>query len=265
LKEGSVKDEQILLKKRDGTFFIGSVSAVAVEDDEGNIKYYDGIIEDITERKRIEERIKKDLKDKEVLLKEIHHRVKNNLQVISSLLNLQAQNLDDEKTLAIFKESKDRIRSMALVHENLYKSPDLGIIDFAEYVKSLANGLFRSYTADPNKIVLHLKIADVALSVDVAAPCGLIINELISNALKYAFPPSLKRKAKIEIALTIKKDNNIELVVKDNGVGIPENVDMGTVDSLGLFLVNILVKDQLGGSLEIVREEGTAFHIRFKK
>lgn len=217
------------------------------------------------ERKRAEDQIQRDLKEKEVLLREIHHRVKNNLQVISSLLSLQLRYIKDEEALDMFRESQYRVRSMALVHESLYLSSDLARIDFSEYVRNLGNGLYRSYGVDPGRIALKTKIKDVSLTIDVAMPCGLVINELVSNALKYAFPPSFKEKGKIEITLHPTGKDKVELIVMDNGVGIPDELDIRNTESLGLHLVTILIEDQLHGKITLDRKGGTKFTMKFKK
>jgi two-component sensor histidine kinase len=215
---------------------------------------------DLTERKRAEEQIKASLQEKEVLLKEIHHRVKNNLQVISSLLYLQSKNIQDRQTLEMFQDSHYRVRAMALVHERLYQSQDLARIDFAEYVRSLANHLFRSYGVNTNVIQLKINVHNVFLGVDMAIPCGLIINELVSNCLKHAFPGG--RGGEIQIELPADDDGQCTLVVSDNGVGCPEDLDFRDTGSLGLQLVNMLV-EQLEGTIELDRGGGTAFEIRF--
>lgn len=217
------------------------------------------------ERKRSEDQIQRDLKEKEVLLREIHHRVKNNLQVISSLLSLQLRYIKDEEALDMFRESQYRVRSMALVHESLYRSSDLARIDFSEYVRNLANGLYRSYGVDPGRIVLKTKVKNVSLTIDMAVPCGLVINELVSNALKYAFPPSFKEKGKIEIILHPTRKDEVELIVMDNGVGIPDELDFRNTESLGLHLVTILIEDQLHGKVTLDRRRGTKFTMKFKK
>jgi len=212
--------------------------------------------------KRAEETIKASLREKEVLLKEIHHRVKNNLQIISSLLSLQSQYIKDKHVLEMFKDSQDRIRSMALIHEKLYGSRDLTRIDFAEYIKGLTKGLYRSYGVDPGRIGLNIKVENVSLRVDLAVPCGLIINELVSNALKYAFPPSWRGKGQIDISLSPTETNEIELVVQDNGIGMPEDLDIRQTESLGLRLVTILVEDQLDGRISLDTKKGTKFVMR---
>ena len=218
-----------------------------------------GVMRDITERKRAEEQIKASLKEKEVLLKEIHHRVKNNLQVISSLLYLQSRNIEDNQTLEMFQDSQHRVRSMALVHERLYQSQDMARVDFAQYVRNLANHLFRSYGVNSNLIRLKINVDDVFLGIDTAIPFGLIINELVSNSLKHAFPDG--REGEIRIGLRA-DDGEFSLVVSDNGVGFPRDLDFRDTQSLGLRLVNTLV-EQLEGTIELDRSDGTAFKITF--
>ncbi|MFQ6041306.1 MAG: histidine kinase dimerization/phosphoacceptor domain -containing protein [Candidatus Poribacteria bacterium] len=212
-------------------------------------------------RKQTEEQIKTSLQEKEVLLKEIHHRVKNNMQVIVSLLNLQRRYIKDEKYGEMFRESQNRIRSMALIHEKLYQSENLTNIDFAEYIRSLASTLFQTYEAY-GKIALKMNIEDISLSIDSAIPCGLILNELVSNSLKYAFPEG--KEGEIKIILRSADENEIELIVSDNGVGIPEDVDIKNTESLGLQLVATLTENQLDGEMQLNRTEGTEFRIKFK-
>lgn len=208
----------------------------------------------------IEERTRAE-KEKEVLLREIHHRVKNNMQVISSLLNLQSRSIKDKKSVEMLKESQDRIRSMALVHEKLYKSKDLANIDFNEYIKHLAQTLFRSYEVNRERIRLKLNIERVMLKIDKAIPCGLIVNELILNSIKHAFADGDSEE--IEVSLLFINENEVELTVSDNGIGIPEGIDFNNSGSLGLKLVNILT-DQIDGKLDLDRSKGTKFQIRFK-
>ncbi len=217
-------------------------------------------IEDITERKEAEEQFKESLKEKEVLLKEIYHRVKNNLQVISSLLNLQSQYIRDKQALEIFKETQNRVKSMALIHEKLYQSKDLSRIDSAEYIRALADKLFRSYRVNPDAIKLKSKVDNVPLDVNTAIPCGLIINELVSNSLQHAFPKH--RKGEIRIELRSDNDKKITLIVGDNGVGLPKDLDFRNTKSLGLQLVITLV-EQLEGTIELDRSSGTEFKIKF--
>lgn len=216
--------------------------------------------QDITGRKQAEEQIKISLKEKEVLLKEIHHRVKNNLQVISSLFNLQSRYINDIKSLEIFRESQDRIKSMALIHEKLYQSKDLARINFAEYIRNLANDLFRSYGVNLTDVTLKINVSNVFLGIDTAIPCGLIINELVSNSLKYAFPED--KKGIIRIDLYPDEYGKFILIIRDNGVGFPKHLDFRNMESLGLRLVKTLTK-QLGGSIELNSNNGTAFKIIF--
>jgi PAS domain S-box-containing protein len=219
-----------------------------------------GIGRDITEKKLSEEKLRQSLKEKEVLLKEVHHRVKNNLQVISSILNLQSSYVKDKKTLEILRESQNRIKSMSFIHESLYQTKDFSNINFTEYVTNLSNNLVHSYQSFEEQVNLDLKIQDVFLNLDLAIPCGLIINEILSNALKYAFPKN--NKGKINIRLTHRKQV-ITLVIQDNGVGLPAHIDYNNTESLGLQLVVTLV-DQLGGTIKLDRTIGTKFTIVFK-
>lgn len=262
LEKGFVKNEEVLLRKKDGTPFLGSICAVVVKDERGKIKYFDGIVEDITERKAAEEKIKASLLEKEVLLREIHHRVKNNLQIISSLLNLQSRHIEDASALDMFKESRNRVRSMALVHEKLYRSEDLAKVDFCEYIRSLGSHLFMVYGVNSRSIELDVDVKDVFLDINTSIPCGLIINELISNSLKHAFR---KRKQGL-IRVTLRSQNNgkFRLVVSDDGVGLPKNLDVNQTESLGLQLVTMLI-EQLQGKLIIDKNHGTSFEVIFKK
>ena len=221
------------------------------------------IARDITERKQVEEQMKQNLKEKEVLLSEIHHRVKNNMQVISSLLKLQSAKIEDKKYVDLFKDSENRIRSMALIHEKLYQTKDFANIDFSDYVKAVSCHIVTSYRVNPGNIKLKREIEDFPLELDHAIPCGLIINELVSNSLKHAFPKG--REGEIKIALRTINDHEVELTVSDDGVGIPREIDMGNPETLGLELVQILAENQLDGTLEFERDGGTEFRIRFKK
>jgi PAS domain S-box-containing protein len=215
---------------------------------------------EIAERKRVEQQMLSSLQEKEVLLKEIHHRVKNNLQIISSLLSLQSEKIGNRDPARTFRESQDRIRSMALIHEKLYQARDISHVDFAEYVRSLTAYLFRSYVTGPG-IQLAMDIDDISLDIDKAIPCGLIINELVSNSLKYAFPAG--RRGEVRITLS-KGGKGYVLVVADNGIGLPPGLDFRNTPSLGLQLVNTLVS-QLEGAVELAPDAGTAFRITFRE
>ncbi len=214
------------------------------------------------ERNLADERVKKSLKEKEVLLREIHHRVKNNMQIISSLLMLQSQYIKDDKYADVIKESQNRIISMSLVHEKLYQSRDLAKIDFKDYIRDMMSNLFQSYGSKAESIKLILDIDNLFRPVDSAIPCGLIINELVTNSLKYAFPDG--RKGEIRIVLRKADGNMIELIVGDDGIGFPEGIDFRKTESLGLHLVTILAESQLQGNINLNRDRGTEFKICFE-
>ncbi len=221
------------------------------------------IIRDITDRKATEKEIKKSLKEKEILLSEIYHRVKNNMQVIVSLLRLQSRYVKEEKYREMFKESQNRIVSMSLVHEKLYQSEDLTQIDFNEYIKDLVKGLIQSYGANRCNIALNIDVDTISLGIDLAIPCGLIINELVTNSLKHAFPEG--RKGEIKIFLRSTEEYKIELVVGDNGIGMSEDLDFRKTKTLGLHLITMLAENQLHGDITLNRSEGTEFIIKFQK
>ena len=218
------------------------------------------VVRDVTERKRAEEKIRASLKEKEVLLKEIHHRVKNNLQIISSLLYLQSTRTEHAGAVSALRESRARIKSMALIHERLYASPDLASVDMGKYTRSLVADLHHSHGTEESSVRLTFNIDDIPLGITEAIPCGLIINELVSNALKHAFPKG--KAGEISIQLLRTGANRITLTVSDNGIGFPEQIDFRRSPSLGLTLVNSLV-EQLGGTIELDRREGTSFTISF--
>ena len=254
--------KETVRKCKDGSLIDVSLIGYPIEVDNELIGAY-AIYSDITERKRAEKQIEASLKEKQILLKEIHHRVKNNLQVICSMLGLQAQHIEDRQAREIFEESRNRIRSMKLVHEVLYHSEDLATINFSKYTKSLVHYLDSVYSSCPGRISLEVNVDHVSMDINLAIPCGLVMNELISNALKHAFPQSFKGKGKIEIALHKTEADEIELIVKDNGVGMPKRLDIRRTKSLGLQLVNILAEDQLGGKVKLDMRGGTKFTIRF--
>jgi two-component sensor histidine kinase len=215
---------------------------------------------EIAERRRGEEAIRASLREKEVLLKEIHHRVKNNLQVVSSLLRLQARSLKNPETVAAFEESGGRVQSMALVHEMLYQSSSLSELDFAAYARSLVESLLRAFGTDPAAVRAHFAMEPVPLNINQVIPCALILHELVSNALKYAFPAG--RGGEIRLALRADADGRVHLTVGDDGVGLPPAVDPDHADSLGLQLVGTLTR-QLHGRLEITRTGGTQYDLAF--
>lgn len=215
-----------------------------------------GVARDITERRRADAQIKASLQEKEVLLREIHHRVKNNLQIISSLLSLQSRYIKDPHAIQLFRESQNRVRSMALIHEHLYRSADMSHIDFAEYAKNLVTQLFRSYGVNTKSIKLRIDADNIFLDVNTAVPCGLIINELVSNSLKHAFPDG--RNGEISIEVRRAPENKIHLIIGDNGIGLSPEVDAAATPTLGLKLVTALI-EQLSATLTVDHGGGTRF------
>ncbi len=216
------------------------------------------ISRDITLRKQREAQLEKSLNEKEMLLKEIHHRVKNNLMVISSLLNLQSRYIKDKAALEVFRESQRRARSMALIHKMLYQSTDLKCIDFGDYIETFTQELFRTYVTGDN-IKLNMKVGKTLLDINTAIPLGLIVNELISNSLKHAFPDN--RAGEITVKFS-REGDQFHFMVADNGVGLPKDLDYTKSKSLGMRLVNTLV-NQMNGIIEIEQDEGTCFLIKF--
>ena len=324
-KEGLVRDYPLEIKNKDGCITPVLYNASVYKDEFGNVIGVFAAARDITQLKKAEENIKTSLEEKEILLREIHHRVKNNLQIISSLLSLQTGYTKDNETLNVLEESQNRVKSMAIVHEKLYSSENLVKIDFKDYIKDLTDSLFLTYKTKPDKVKLNKNIENIFFNINTAIPCGLIINELVTNSLKHAFPvtsgygpadgtsadpatvgcrfenenrekcsffgPKIKDfegfsipvasghgpanhrftgphtaghdSSKIQIELHQLK-NSLVLIVSDNGVGLPENIDFKNTESLGLRLVNNLVK-QLDGTIELDRSEGTKFKIIFKE
>lgn len=257
--KGVVCNEIKLRTKKDKHIWVRDTGRVIL-DKNGEIDYIDGAIENITERRKAEEKIKRSLREKEVLLQEIHHRVKNNMQIISSLHKLQSKQIKDKQALEIFKSTQNRVKSMALIHERLYQSKDFARVDLADYVRSLTSNLFSSYGISRAAIKLNIDIKDVSLDINTAIPCGLIINELVSNSLKHGFPDG--EKGEINIIMHPSNENKIALIVSDNGIGIPEEVDFRNTESLGLHLVTILAENQLHGEIKLDRTKGTRFQIR---
>lgn len=250
---------EVLFQKKSGERFWIEITTIPIRVD-GESTYYLSNWVDITERKRAEEQIKASLREKEVLLKDIHHRVKNNMQIILSLLRLQSEHVKDESDLEMFHDCQSRVMSMTLVHTKLYQSDDLAEVDFADYIQSLAVHLFSMYGVSLATPKLNIEIKDVSLGIGAAIPCGLIITELISNSLKYAFPEG--KKGEIKIAMHPLKGNEIELVVSDDGIGFPKDFDFRDSESLGMQLVVALVQ-QLKGTIELGRSTGTEFKIKF--
>lgn len=257
-----ITDHETIRRKKDGSLFDVSATISPIKDAVGNVVAFAGISRDITQRKKAEAEIRHSLKEKETLLREIHHRVKNNMQIISSLLRLQSKYIKNKDDVEIFKESHNRISSMALIHEKLYQSRDFTNIDFKVYVRDLVKGLFLSYGTDENLIKLKISVDSVPIGIDSAIPCGLIINELITNSLKYAFPDS--RNGEINICMSVVGEGEFELIVGDNGIGMPGGIDFEKTDTLGLHLIKILAENQLHGEITHDRKNGIEFKIKFK-
>jgi len=250
--------EEYTALRKDGSEFpvIIFSSPIVCNDERVGLR---GIVMDISEQKRAADELKASLAEKEVLLKEIHHRVKNNMQIISSMMSLQSNYFDDERIRSVFKESENRVKSMAMIHDRLYRSEDLAHINFTEYIDSLARHLHQNYSSLNKNVELEIIGSGLYLGIDMAVPSGLILNELVSNAFKHAFPDD--GKGTVTIMLSHEEDQ-VEMVVKDDGIGLPEDLDLESSGTLGMELVNTLV-EQLEGKMETVTGSGTEFRITF--
>jgi two-component sensor histidine kinase len=260
ISKGKVWKGEIKNRAKDGSYYWVDTTIVPFLNEQGQPFQYLAIRFDVTNRKQIEERMRTSLQEKEVLLKEIHHRVKNNLQIISSLLNLQCQNLEDGEVIAAFRESQNRIESMALIHEKLYQSEDMARINASEYIYDLVSNLFYTYEINLDAIALKIDVDEVWLGLDTAIPCGLIINELVLNALKHAFPDG--RAGEVFIHFGVRDAHHLMLAVSDTGVGLPKDLDYQKTDSLGLQLVNALTH-QIEGIIKVNESDGVEFEIVF--
>ena len=259
---GSVHDHPLELRHRNGHVTSVLYNASVYRDEKGKVAGVFAAARDISARKLAEAQLHASLREKEILLREIHHRVKNNMQVITSLLDLQAKSSGNKELMEILLDSQRRIRSMALVHEKFYDSKDFTKINLTEYVRTLSQELFQSYKTAPEKIDLIIQIhRDVYMDINKVIPCGMILNELISNALKHAFPGD--RQGELQIIIYETKNTEVEIIVCDNGVSLPNDVDIHQPRTVGLYLVNGLVKNQLDGQIEVRRGAGTEFRIKF--
>ena len=247
--------------RKDGSVIWVDNTVSLVRDEHGQPRYFIAMVADATDRKRAAVAMTALLDEKDVLLREIHHRVKNNLQVVSSLLNLQALKLEDETLRRVFQESQSRIRAMALIHETLYESHDLSRIELGPYISRVGDSLIGMYGASADRIRLRVEAERVALTIDDMVPCGLIINELLSNSLKHAFPDG--RAGEVRIAATASPKGIVTLELRDNGVGLPADLDIHDTTTMGMRLVTGLVENQLGGTIEVDRRTGTAFRVSF--
>ncbi|HNB54602.1 MAG TPA: histidine kinase dimerization/phosphoacceptor domain -containing protein, partial [Anaerolineales bacterium] len=233
-------------------------TTVIYESENQKPRFIQAVLRDITDRKIAEKQLQISLQEKEILLKEIHHRVKNNLQVISSLLYLQAQKIKDENLLELFRESQNRVAAMALVHEQLYQSNNFAQVNFGTYLHTLITSLFESYGAEERQIKLALEADDSTLDVHMAIPCGLLVSEIVSNALKYAFPTDNPGQITVQFGKT---GQTYHLLVQDNGIGLP-HPHLMRPGSLGLQLIDRLVA-QISGTLKRTSPPGTTYSIQF--
>ena len=246
--------------RKDGSRFWAWVTIARLRDPAGRHLGFVKVTRDVSERRATEERVRASLREKEVLLKEIHHRVKNNLQIVSALLDLQSGHTADPRALEMFQESRGRVKSMALIHERLYRSTDLARVNFAEYVRHLADDLYRTYRVSDDEIALEVEVDVPPLPIDIAIPCGLLLNELMSNCLKHAFRDATA--GLIRVSLTADPDGTNVLVVADDGAGFPADTDFRNTTSFGLQLVTTLV-EQLDGTVTLTGGPGATFTVRF--
>ncbi|MBF0474061.1 MAG: sensor histidine kinase, partial [Nitrospirae bacterium] len=221
------------------------------------------VLAGIIERDIAETKIKKSLEEKMVLLKEIHHRVKNNMQIISSLLYLQSKYVKDEYSKNLILDSQSRVKSMALLHETLYQSGDLSRLHFKNYWAEMLTNLFATFKIQSSIVKITTDIENIYLDMDTAISCSLALNELISNSLKYAFPNGIE--GELFLSFHADGDDQFKIVLKDNGIGLPEGIDIMTTHSLGLQLVHDLIVKKLKGSIDIIRDNGTTYNIIIKK
>jgi len=259
--EDKIRNREIRLRRKDGTTFHALLNTVAIRNADGRIHHFEGMIADITDLVRSKTDLQIALQEREILLKEIHHRVKNNMQLISSLLNLQARHLKDSQAIEAFKDSQRRIRSMSLIHEKLYQSKSLSRIDFGNYIRNLTNTLIGSQVKHPGQILIRTNAEEINFDLKTAIPLGLIINELVSNALKHAFPDDRRGEIVIELRRIAE---NFLLSVRDDGIGFPKDIKIDQTEHLGLQLVNLLTQ-QLDGRLELIPSPGTEFRIHFRE
>jgi PAS domain S-box-containing protein len=259
-EHGRVESEGWRMRK-DGTRFWANIVITAVFDASGRLEGFAKVTRDFSERRRHDDELRKSLREREVLLQEVHHRVKNNLQVISSLINMQLRRLDKGPMRDAFEETQTRVLAMALIHEKLYQSKDYSRVPFADYGRSLAQNVFHATGMATHEIQLDLAIDDVSLSLDRAIPCGLLINELMTNALKHAFRD---RSGTLRVALERQDDGALRLTVADDGIGLPAGFEAGRATSLGLQIVNTLAR-QLDAQLIVERQHGSSFQLTFSE
>lgn len=245
-------------RRKDGTMMPVEVSARIIV--HNGQKVILSIVRDATERKMVENLILASLKEKEVFLTEIQSRVKDNLQIISSMLSIQSTGIKDKKIKAMFNESQDRIKSMLFIHDRLYRSKNLSRIDFSDFIRSLTNNLFSMQGAKILSIRLKREVENIYLDIQKAIPCGMIIHELVSNSLKHGFPDD--REGEVAVRMKINRKGKYELIIKDDGIGFSEKIDIHMTHTIGMQLINRLVK-QIDGEIELFGKEGTTFTVTF--
>jgi PAS domain S-box-containing protein len=263
LEKNSNHTCEIKMMNYEKTPFYAQLESIAVRSEDENATKLRTAITDITDRKMIDQQLQASLKEKEVLLQEVHHRVKNNMQVIIAMIDLQCEKIEDKHICDELKKTVDRINSMALVHNQLYKSKDFLKVDINKYINNIVENLFVSHGVDTANISFKIGKSDIALSLDSAISCGLIIYELITNSLKYAFPEN--RKGEIRLEFEYLGDGQLEMRVSDDGVGVPMNFDFNGSGTLGVQIVKALAEHQLCGTVELDSTKGTKFLIRFKE
>ncbi len=260
-KDGSVCDYPLKIQHKNGEITPVLYNASVYRDEFGDVVGVFAAARDVTKLNQTKNNLKKIIKEKNVLISEVHHRVKNNMQIISSLLNLQTHYVTDDNTITVLKESQDRVKAMAILYEKLYLSDDLTEINFDEYIHRMVKGLFYTHNIKEDQVSLTIEIENIFLNIETSIPCGLIVSELVSNSLKHAFPNN--GKGKITVSLQAFGDK-FELIVSDNGIGFPENLDFRNTKSLGLQLVNSLV-NQIDGEISLDESRGTRFKIIFNE
>ena len=256
-----VKNMEVEFKIKDGSIRVGLLSATVIN--VGEKSCFFTVIKDITERKQLEIDLRSVLKEKDFLFKELHHRVKNNLQMITSLLKMQSDHIESSACKEVLKTCGERILSMSAIHEQLSHSKGLGEIDFGIFLEDLAESLINSHTGFSGVISHNIETEGTLLNIKSAIPCGMVVNELVSNALKHAFPQG--RRGTITISLRVEMDDIFEIRVADDGVGIPSDLEIRNTDTLGMQLVFMLVERQLNGIVGMAVDKGTVFTVRFRK
>lgn len=261
LKEGLVKNEEYILVRKDGSAFYGELNAAVIKDSSDRPKMFIATTRDITERKRVDRTLRKSVKDKELLLQEIHHRVKNNLQVISSLLDMTGMRVEDQASLFLIQDARAKIQTMTFIHSQLYRSERFDRIEMGIHIRQLIQYLSFLFARNKN-IRSFVDIDSVFLPLTQAIPCALVLNELISNAFKHAFKQNTE--GTIEVSMKISQGNRVFIVVRDDGIGIDKRINIHETNSLGLKLVRNLVQKQLNGRIRLKCDRFTEFHIDFE-